>query len=58
MMQRRFQDANGDMREAGDYLVTLAVSDGQGGTGSASVRVGVFPPWTRLLSLDFDAIRV
>ena len=55
-MQRAFVDANGDMAEAGGYLVTLTVSDGKGGTGSASVRIGVFPPGCPP-SLDFDAIR-
>jgi PKD repeat protein len=55
-MQRTFEDANGDMKEAGGYLVTLTVSDGDGGTGSASVRIGAFPPGCPA-SLDFDAIR-
>ena len=55
-MQRSFVDANGDMREAGGYLVTLTVSDGKGGTGSASQRIGAFPPGCPA-SLDFDAIR-
>jgi PKD repeat protein len=55
-MQRTFEDANGDLREAGGYLVTLTVSDGKGGTGSASVRIGAFPPGCPA-SLDFDAIR-
>jgi PKD repeat protein len=55
-LQRSFEDANGDMREAGGYLVTLTVSDGKGGTGRASVRIGAFPPGCPA-SLDFDAIR-
>ena len=55
-MQRSFVDANGDMRETGGYLVTLTVSDGQGGTSHASVRVGVFPEGCPS-ALDFDAIR-
>jgi PKD repeat protein len=55
-MQRTFEDANGDMKEAGGYLVTLTVSDGRGGTASASVRIGAFPPGCPA-SLDFDAIR-
>jgi hypothetical protein len=55
-IQRSFVDANGDMREAGGYLVTLTVSDGQGATGSASIRIGVFPPDCPA-SLDFDQVR-
>jgi len=55
-MERTFVDANGDMKEAGGYLVTLTVRDGQGGTDSASVRIGVFPPGCPP-SLDFDTIR-
>lgn len=55
-MQRTFQDPKGNLHVAGGYLVTLTVSDGHGGTGSASVRIGVFPPGCPS-SLDFDAIR-
>jgi len=55
-LQRTFTDANGDLQEAGGYSVTLTVSDGKGGTHSASARIGVFPPGCPSF-LDFDAIR-
>lgn len=55
-VQRSFVDANGDGQETGGYQVTLTVSDGKGGTDSASLRIGVFPPGCPS-SIDFDAIR-
>ena len=55
-LERTFVDDNADMRGAGGYLVTLTVSDGNGGSHSASLRIGVFPPGCPS-SLDFDAIR-
>ncbi len=56
VIQRSFEDPKGNLRVAGGYLVTLTVSDGRGGTGRASVRIGVFPPGCPS-ALDFDAIR-